>query len=147
MDHRPHIRASARALGFELCGFAALAPPPHAEFLQRWLADGNAASMDYLERGLPKRLDPCLVYPGVRSVISLALPYQPPPSTTAVDWKRELRGRIAAYAIGTDYHRVIEKKLKQLARQLNEKFPAAIFRWYVDTGPILEREWAAAAGV
>lgn len=140
------IRNAARAHGFDLCGFARVQPIPHAESVTRWVESGMAAAMDYLGRGLPKRLDPRLVLPDAASVISLGYRYQPPRLPDG-DWRAALRGRIAAYALGTDYHRLIEKKLQQLAARLTELRPAASFRWYVDTGPVLEREWAALAGL
>ncbi|HYD49833.1 MAG TPA: tRNA epoxyqueuosine(34) reductase QueG [Terriglobales bacterium] len=147
MSCEQRIRTLASETGFGLCGFARVSPPPHREMVENWLAEGNAASMDYLERGLAKRFDPSLLLPGVRSVISLGCRYQPPPLPNPPDWRAELRGRIAAYALGVDYHRVVEKKLKQLARALMVEIPGAQFRWYVDTGPVLEREWAAASGL
>jgi len=140
------IRATARRLGFAHCGFARIEPSPHAAFVRQWLADGNAAGMAYIERGLAKRLDPCVVMPAARSVISVGYRYLPPP-LPPVDWQRELRGRIAAYAFGTDYHLIIEAKLRELAAALLDLRPGAMARHYVDTGPVLEREWAAAGGV
>jgi epoxyqueuosine reductase len=151
LDLEGDIRAAARRLGFALCGFARIRRPPHAEFVSRWLADGNAASMAYIERGLAKRLDPHLVLPAARSVITLGCRYLPPP-LPPIDWQRALRGRIAAYALGTDYHLVIERKLQSLCAFINglrsgaAAGPASM-RPYVDTGPVLEREWAAGGGV
>jgi epoxyqueuosine reductase len=140
------IRSAARQAGFALCGFARLEPPPHAEFVRRWVADGNAGEMDYIERGLAKRLDPRLVLPEARNVISLGMRYVPPP-VPQIDWRAELRGRIAAYALGTDYHQTIEGKLGELVAFLGGLGENVVARAYVDTGPVLEREWAAAAGV
>src|SRR5207302_7975612 len=116
------------------------------DFLRRWLTDGNAASMAYLERGLAKRLDPRLILPQARSVITVGYRYVPPP-LPPVDWQRELRGRIAAYALDTDYHRVVRHKLDELAAVLKELRPNVMALSYVDTGAILEREWAASGGL
>jgi len=140
------IRAAALEFGFDLCGFAAAGPPAHAEFLRDWLARGNAAGMDYLVHGAAKRLDPELLLARVRTVISLGIRYAPPP-IPPVDWQRELRGRIASYALGRDYHDVLRKRLKRLAARLRELIAAVGHRIYVDSGPVLERDWAAAAGV
>lgn len=102
--------------------------------------------MGYIENGADKRLDPTLVLSGARSVISVAQRYAPPP-LPPVDWRGELRGRIAAYALGADYHRTVKRRLKELAARIATLFPSGEVRWYVDTGPILEREWAAAGGL
>jgi len=131
-------------LGFQLCGFTPVQEPPHAEFVRRWVAAGNAGDMRYIERGLPKRLDPRLVSADVRSMVSVGLRYLPPP-VPPCDWQAELRGRIAAYALGEDYHLTMERMLRELARVIEAT--GATARAYVDTGPVLEREWAAEAGV
>ena len=143
---KDHIRAAARRLGFELCGFAPLSSPPHGEFVRRWLDDGHAAGMQYIERGLAKRLDPPLVMLEARSIITVGYRYLPPP-VPAIDWREQLRGRIAAYALGPDYHAVMSAKLRELASCLSHLKEGTVSRVYVDTGPILEREWAAAGGI
>lgn len=140
------IRRSAADLGFVLCGIARVQPLPHADFVTDWVAGGYDAGMAYIGRGLEKRLDPTRLLENARSVISLGYPYRPP-VLPAIDWRKELRGRIAAYALGADYHKVIEKKLRSLAASIRESLPQAGLRPYVDAGPVLEREWAAAAGV
>lgn len=140
------IRAQAHVLGFALCGFARVEPLPHAESVRRWVAAGHAGSMQYIERGLPKRLDVRLLLPTVRSVITLGYPYLPP-VLPIVDWHAQLRGRIAAYALGTDYHVIMEEKLRQLAAEIGVLRDGIEARVYVDTGPVLEREWAASGGI
>ncbi|MFN8625845.1 MAG: tRNA epoxyqueuosine(34) reductase QueG [Candidatus Binatia bacterium] len=140
------IRSAARRLGFELCGFAALGPPPHGDFVRRWLDAGNAAGMHYIERGVAKRLDPRLVMPDARSVITVGYRYLPPP-VPAIDWREQLRGRIAAYALGPDYHTTVTERLRTLATEVAQLRHTAVSRVYVDTGPILEREWGAAGGI
>jgi epoxyqueuosine reductase len=139
------IRREARQLGFTLCGFAPLQPPPHGEFVRAWLKDGNAGTMSYLGRGLKKRLDPSRVLPTARSVITVGFPYRPmrPP---AIDWRAEMRGRIAAYAYGPDYHDIVLGKLEHLAATVRV-WGASATRAYIDTGPILEREWANLGGL
>src|SRR5664279_4278652 len=147
MDSLKHrIRDAARQLGFPLCGFAPIEPVVHADFLRQWLADGNAADMAYLERGLARRLDPRLILRQARSVITVGYRYVPPP-LPPVDWQRELRGRIAAYALDIDYHRIVRNKLDELAVTLTALCPDAVALSYVDTGAILEREWAANGGI
>ena len=146
-DTKERIRAQAQRIGFQLCGFARVeSPAPHAEFLRQWLAEGNAAGMAYVERGLAKRLDPGLLLPGARSVVTVGYRYLPPP-LPPVDWRQELRGRIAAYALGTDYHHTVEEKLRALAAFVAGLGEEVSVRPYVDTGAVLEREWAAHGGV
>jgi len=140
------IRAAARRIGFARCGFARIEPSPHAGFVQRWLAEGNAADMAYIERGLAKRLDPRLILREARSVITVAYRYVPPP-LPPIDWQAQLRGRIAAYAFGADYHGIVKAKLEELAAFVTTLRADAKALAYVDTGAILEREWAAAGGV
>lgn len=140
------IREAAYRLGFHACGFARLGTPPHATFVRDWLAAGHAADMAYLGRGVAKRLDPGLVLPGARSVISVGVRYRSP-RPFLHDWRRELRGRVAAYAYGPDYHDTLGEMLERLADDVRGSDPLAGVRAYVDTGPVLEREWAVAAGL
>jgi epoxyqueuosine reductase len=147
MDHlKARIRAAAHHHGFTLCGFARVEPLPHAEFVRQWLSAGNAASMGYIERGLAKRLDPRLILPEVQTVIMVGYRYQPP-TLPPVDWRAQLRGRIAAYARGPDYHAIVADRLRALSNQVCELRQEMMARAYVDTGPVLEREWAAGGGV
>ncbi len=143
---KPAIRTAAQRLGFVLCGVARVTAAAHAEFVRQWLAAGNAATMRYIERGLEKRLDPRLVLPEVCSVVAVGYPYAPAPPAP-IDWREQMRGRIAAYAFGADYHVVMERKLEQLAAEIRGLQAGVVARAYVDTGPVLEREWAASGGV
>ena len=145
-DREERIRRAARRIGFTLCGFARLEPVAHAEFLRQWLAAGNAASMSYIERGLARRLDPRLILPTARTIITVGFRYRPPPQPP-IAWRALLRGRIAAYALGTDYHLTVEAKLRELATDISRDYPTVTCRPYVDTGAVLEREWAANGGV
>ena len=140
------IRAAARRLGFQLCGFARADSVPHAAFVRQWIDGGNAGGMRYLERSLAQRLDPRHALPAVRSVITVGYRYLPPP-VPPVDWQREMRGRIAAYALGADYHRTVAERLRALAAQIAELRPGAVLRPAVDTSAVLEREWAALGGM
>jgi epoxyqueuosine reductase len=146
MQAEARIRAEAAALGFTSCGFAAARPIDRGAFLDGWLAAGFAGTMHYLARHPERRLTVAGILPGARTVISLAYPYAPPPMP-ALDWRRTLRGRVAAYASGTDYHRVIDQRLTALEQALARLFPGRATRRYVDTGAVLEREWAMRAGL
>jgi epoxyqueuosine reductase len=139
------IRSAALSEGFVLTGFARLGRlDERASFFSQWLTEGRAAEMAWLERDPDRRLDPRIIDPRLRTVISLAYPYKPPHPPN-IDWRAELRGRIAAYALGADYHDTVLAKARKLAAALEHHAPAAAVRLYVDTGPILEREWAARA--
>lgn len=140
------IYTQAMALGFTLCGFTRLSLLPREEFLMSWLDQGNAGEMHYLARNSEYRLNPPLRFPEAKSVICLGFPYAPP-QIPSINWQQELRGRIAAYAAGSDYHEVIKAKLLTFTAFLTELVPGIWTRPYVDTGPILEREWASRSGL
>lgn len=146
MSLEEQIRAQAAALGFTLCGFTRLSTLPRQQFFADWLAQGYAGEMGYLAREPERRLNPAIPFPQARSVICLGYPYAPPRLPT-IDWQRALRGRIAAYAAGVDYHQVIKTKLQVLIAFLNDLHPAFWAQSYVDTGPLLEREWAYRSGL
>ncbi len=134
----------AESLGFDLCRIAPAATPAHAHEFRTWLAEGRHGEMGWLERNADRRTDPDLVLPGARSIIALAMNYyQSAPSITAP--AGPARGRIARYAWGDDYHDVIERKLDQIDAWLARH--GGRQRQYVDTGPVLERDVAAEAGL
>ncbi len=139
------LAESAFRLGFALVGFAPLKRLEHREeFFRQWVAEGRVAEMGWLGREPERRFDPRMLDPRLRGVVSLAYPY-PAPKPPLIDWRSELRGRIAAYALGPDYHDVVLKKAHLVADSLKAERPEAIARVYVDTGPVFEREWAAEA--
>ena len=136
---KEEIVARARALGFDSCKVAAAAPPRHGKEFRAWLREGAAGEMEWMGRGEEKRSDPQNILPGARSVIVVALNYfhGEPQGRKA--------GRIARYAWGEDYHEVMLRKLEQLSVFLTARGGSQ--KCYVDTGPILERDYAASAGV
>ncbi len=133
----------ARELGFDSCRVADCAVPSHADEFRNWLREGAAGEMSYLERGEEKRCDPQKVLAGARSVIVLALNYWQGGHSKAQG--NGATGRIARYAWGDDYHELIKAKLDKIDNFLR-RF-GGIQKCYVDTGPILERDHAAQAGV
>jgi epoxyqueuosine reductase len=135
----------ANQLGFVLVGFARLRPLTEREdFYRRWLAGSGHASMAYLAREPERRFDPRRLDARFNSVVSLGYPYRAR-ATPKVDWRAEMRGRIAAYALGRDYHDVVKRRALAVARLISQMRPGSITRTYVDTGPVFEREWAAEA--
>lgn len=138
------LKSWALEAGFDRAGVADLTPLEHGEELLRWLERGDQAGMAYLGRRVEERLDPSRIFPGARSVLVVALQYHPlgqeePPG--------DLWRRVARYARGKDYHDVMGARLKALAARISEAFPGCESRPYIDTGPVLERELAARAGM
>lgn len=129
----------ALALGFAQCRVAPAKPPRYGRAFRDWLANGNHGTMEWLRRGEEKRLDPTLVLPGVRSVIALATNYFQGAERPVQ------RGRIARYAWGVDYHDIIQPRLEALDAFLSAN--GGKQRIYTDTGPVLERDFAAEAGI
>jgi epoxyqueuosine reductase len=140
------IVAAAHAAGFPVAGCAPIAPLPVERFLRAWLASGRAGEMTYLARRTEVRIDPRRQFPWARSFACVGFPYRPPAPPPA-DWRATLRGRIAAYAAGEDYHRHVRARLDRLGVTLATRFPGTRWLSYVDTGAILEREWAWRSGL
>ena len=133
----------ARELGFDSCRVAACAPPAHAGEFEDWLSAGAHGEMEYMARGDEKRRDPQKILPGAKSVVVLALNYFQADEVRLSE--TAATGRIARYAWGDDYHDVIAAKLDKIdifLRQFDGQQ-----KCYVDTGPILERDHAAQAGI
>jgi epoxyqueuosine reductase len=137
------LLAFAHELGFASCRIATCDPPPHTAELRTWLQGNGHGEMAYMKRGEEKRCDPHKVFPGARTTVVLAMNYfqgeQVRQSQTTAT------GRIARYAWGDDYHDLIVNKLGKIDRFLR-KFGGEQ-KCYVDTGPILERDHAAQAGI
>ena len=144
MELKAQLVSFARQIGFDSCRIAACDAPLHAAEFRQWLRDGAHGEMNYMQRGEEKRCDPQKVLPGARSIIVLALNYfQGDAAHRAAATAK--RGKIARYAWGDDYHEVIEGKLEKIDRFLRDF--GGQQKCYVDTGPILERDHAAQAGI
>jgi epoxyqueuosine reductase len=117
--------------------------------LRRWLAEGFAGEMGYLAALESRRADPRLSLPGARSLVAAAFDYAFPEEEEAHRARRAVRGagRVARYARGRDYHRLLPRRLHRVLAFLQAERPGTRGRVYVDTGPVLERAWAARAGV
>ena len=155
-DTRAQVVKLAGDLGFDLCRFARAETPEHAAEFRDWLDRGDAGEMNYLARNLERRCDPRQVLPDAKTVIVLALNYfqgarKTRPVTAGVLPAKDAAGtaaatgRIARYAWGEDYHNLIEKKLAVIDQFLRECGGGQ--KCYVDTGPMLERDQAASAGI
>ncbi len=154
---KQRLASFAREVGFDSCRVAACGSPPHADKFRNWLCERGHGEMSYMERGKEKRCDPQKVFPGAKSIVVLALNYfqggtAHRPSVAAATFGVASRaaataksGRIARYAWGDDYHKLIESKLGKIDEFLR-KFGGQQ-KCYVDTGPVLERDHAAQAGI
>ena len=141
MELKNEIVRRAHALGFDDCRVARATEPRHETEFRAWLDSGAAGEMNWIGRGAEKRCDPQLVLPGVQSVIVLALNYWQGEEGAPNDYG----GRMARYAWGDDYHEIMETKLRQLDAFLTSS--GGRQKIYVDTGPVLERDFAAEAGI
>lgn len=158
------VRQHARELGFDDCRFTTAAAPESREHFQRWLAAGQHGEMGYLARNASKRVDPELVLAEAKSVICLAVSYAG--KDEAVSGQRSAvskgqdasllktenfklnTGTVARYARYADYHDVLAAPLRQLTEFVNQLGgPDTRSLWYVDTGPLLERDLAQRAGL
>lgn len=169
------IRHLAYELGFDACQFTSAAAPDHARQLQSWLQAGWHGEMAYLARNAAKRMDPQLVLPGARSIITLAASYGQrqkvegktqtagigapqvnagqggnwgPAQSAMGQSPSSATGVVARYACFADYHDVLAEPLKQLTARVDALGgPGTRSLWYVDTGPVLERDPAQRAGL
>lgn len=169
---RKEIKVEAERLGFFACGIARAEPvdAETAAAVRGWISKGSQATMDYMANYTEKRLNPCLLVPGTKSIVSLAMNYAPAQTMPETEYQ------LAAYAYGQDYHDVMKAKLRQLAALIANKFegesdsevgendgdstaittsktdqtnpePVGEIRVFVDTAPVLERYWAQRAGL
>ena len=169
---RKEIKVEAERLGFFACGIARAEPvdAETAAAVRGWISKGCQATMDYMANYTEKRLNPCLLVPGTKSIVSLAMNYAPAQTMPETEYQ------LAAYAYGQDYHDVMKAKLRQLATLIANKFegesdsevgendsdntaittpktnetseePVGEIRVFVDTAPVLERYWAQRAGL
>ncbi|HNR07570.1 MAG TPA: tRNA epoxyqueuosine(34) reductase QueG [Saprospiraceae bacterium] len=137
------IKSEALKSGFLTAGIARAEPlNEEQKQLEAWLRKGYQGDMSYMERNLDKRVDPAGLVPGAKSVISLAYNYYTPDRPVPGSLK------ISTYAYGRDYHKVLKKKLKALWNSIRMQLsPDAQARYFVDSAPVMERQWAARAGL
>ena len=147
----PELVALFREEGLEVAGIAPAEPAPEStQEYQRWIAEGKHGSMGYLAEHAPMKFHPETLLPGCRSIIVAALNYYQEAS-----WRRAdnlaapapTAGRIARYAWGRDYHKVLGKRLRRIVRKLGEQFPGESFRSFTDAVPLAERYYAERAAI
>ncbi len=143
IDALQDIKRWAAELGFEDCRIARARDATHAADFNQWIADGKHGEMAWLERSPERRGDPREVLPNCKSLICLALNYFP--GHTPFPAEHDGGYRIARYAWNDDYHEMIERKLREFDQKLQSL--GGVQKPYVDTGPVLERDFATDAGL
>ena len=142
-EYSNKIKAQANSLGFLSCGISkADFLEEEAPRLEQWLNQKRHGSMSYMENHFDKRLDPRLLVPGAKSVISLLLNYH----TDQLQTDNEAP-KISTYAYGQDYHFVIKEKLKKLMHFIQTEIGEVGGRVFVDSAPVMDKAWAAKSGL
>jgi epoxyqueuosine reductase len=137
------IKNTATSLGFSFCGISkAEFLEDEAPKLEAWLKRGYQGKMSYLENYFDKRLDPTLLVPGAKSVISLLYNYYPEKDLASTG-----EFKISKYAYGEDYHVVVKDKLKIFVEKLQDEIGDINGRVFVDSAPVMERAWAKQSGL
>ncbi|WP_143959583.1 tRNA epoxyqueuosine(34) reductase QueG [Litoribacter populi] len=138
------IKSLAVELGFDFCGIAkADFLEEEAPKLEEWLSRNYHGKMAYMANHFDKRLDPRLLVDGAKTVVSLIYNYYPPEKLP--EGKQDYK--LAKYAYGKDYHFVVKDKLKEFLFSLKEKVGEVDGRAFVDSAPVMERQWAAKSGI
>ena len=141
-----NLEKMARDEGFAAFGIApASLAPKTGKRLKAWLAEGGHGDMIWMESRANERADPMTLWPEVQSVIMLGMSYAPSNDPLALEKERNL-GRISVYAQGKDYHDIVKKALKRMARSLVEQMDCSV-KVFVDTAPLMEKPLAAMSGL
>ena len=137
------IKSEALSIGFLSCGISkAEFLSEEAPKLENWLKSGFNGEMSYMERNFDKRLDPRLLVPGCKSVISLLFNYY-----TEKKSKKNHEPKISSYAYGKDYHFVVKEKLRELLSRIKNLVGDINGRVFVDSAPVMDRAWAKKSGL
>lgn len=140
--HTALVKEIAAQLGFQFCGISKAGfLDEEAPRLEKWLAAGKHGKMQYMENHFDKRLDPTVLVPGAKSVISLLLNYFPERT------QQDDSFRVSKYAYGTDYHLVIKDKLHTMMREIQAKIGDVDGRVFVDSAPVMDKAWARKSGL
>ncbi|KZX58594.1 epoxyqueuosine reductase [Halioglobus sp. HI00S01] len=141
------IRAHAAQLGFQQLGVTDVNLAEHEAYLQKWLDAGYHGSMDYMAKHGTKRSRPDELVPGTCRVLSLRMDYHVPEAGAEDVLASSEKAYISRYTLGRDYHKLIRKRLSQLAKYIQEKAGGGHYRAFVDSAPVLERAIAEQAGL
>lgn len=139
------IKSVASQVGFDLCG---MARPRlfdcNKSAYERWLVAGYDSTLEYMRRNIDKRFDVTELVEGAQSVIVCAVSYK---SDINAAYKHETPNKIASYACCRDYHKTVKKMLLRMLSQLQSRYPQLQGRAFVDTAPLLEKQYAVEAGL
>jgi len=136
------VKQLARRHGFDYCGISkAEFLKEEAPSLEAWLKSGFQGSMTWMERHFDMRLDPRLLVPGARSVISFLINYTPK------EVNKKSHGKISRYAYGEDYHKVIKKMMKVFFEELKNEIGEIGGRIFIDSAPVMDKAWAKRSGL
>ncbi len=141
------IKRWGRELGFQQVGIASIDLGEHEAHLQRWLDAGYQGEMDYMASHGSKRSHPDELVPGTLRVVSLRMDYLPGDTRMAEQLASPEKAYVSRYALGRDYHKLIRKRLQQLAERVQEAIGPFGYRAFVDSAPVLEKAVAERAGL
>ncbi|MFO8236386.1 MAG: tRNA epoxyqueuosine(34) reductase QueG [Bacteroidales bacterium] len=137
------IKSSAQKHGFDGCGISKAEPlEKEAENFKQWIQETRHGEMKFMENYFEKRTDPAKLIPGTKSIVSVILNYYPAQTQKNDTYK------ISKYAYGTDYHKIIKKKLKSLLQSIQENIEDEVSgRYFVDSAPVMDKVWAQKSGL
>jgi len=141
------IRGWAQELGFQQLGVADIDMSAHAPYLDQWLASNFHGEMEYMQRHRDLRVDPQRLQPGTLRVLSVRMDYSLSREQSLDPLRQREKAYISRYARGRDYHKLIRKRLQQLAERISEEVGEFGYRAFVDSAPVLERAMAEKAGL
>ncbi|MBB3102436.1 tRNA epoxyqueuosine(34) reductase QueG [Azomonas macrocytogenes] len=141
------IKDWSRELGFQQAGIAGLSLDEHEAYLKNWLAAGYQGEMDYMSAHGNKRARPAELVPGTLRVISLRMDYLPGDTRMSQHLAEPEKAYISRYALGRDYHKLVRKRLQQLAERIQQAIGPFGYRAFVDSAPVLEKALAQQAGL
>ncbi|SFC34816.1 epoxyqueuosine reductase [Kushneria avicenniae] len=141
------LKIWGRELGFQQLGITDTDLDAHEDYLNRWLEAGYHGEMDYMARHGTRRTRPAELEPGTLRIISVRMDYLPPEIESTRVLGQPERAYVARYALGRDYHKLIRKRLTQLAQKLQKEIGTFGFRAFVDSAPVMERALAQKAGI
>lgn len=144
MTNTEKIKSKALSLGFTKVGIAKAEPlDEEAKHLKEWLSRGYQGTMEWMARNVEKRTNLCNIVNNAKSVICVAMNYYTPTHHSHDPGI----GKISRYAWGDDYHNIVTERLKRLHAWMQREFPGVEGRYYVDTGPMMDKVWAQRAGI
>jgi len=141
------LKAWARELGFADLSISRAEIGTAGQGLMAWLQQGYHGTMDYMAKHAPLRLDPDQLVPGVRTVLSVRLPYLPPGQAPLEVLADGELAYVSRYALGRDYHKIIRNRLQKLADRLQADIGPFGYRVFSDSAPVMEVEFAQKSGL